>query len=1571
MTEHAATAPPSPPDVTAPPDASAPSDVTAPSDATAPPDTSAPSDRQTVPTVPTGPTELTVSGRETVPAAPLEPAAPAQPADTAAASAHATRTADATHRTPPSSRPDPAALADRIALLGPADRRRLDGRLARIGRRGPADRRRAALAEVAAAVDRAEARLRRRRDSVPRITYPAGLPVAERVDDLAAAIRDHQVVVVAGETGSGKSTQLPKICLALGRGVGGMIGHTQPRRIAARALAERIAEETGTSLGGPIGYTVRFGDHTGPDTLVKLMTDGILLAEIHRDRDLLAYDTIIVDEAHERSLTIDFLLGYLTELLPRRPDLKVLITSATIDPQRFSRFFADAPVVEVSGRTYPVEIRYRPWGADVDGDEDADGTGDDLDTEDDTPTNAGGAAPGGRDHRPTGGRRDATGGARGGPEGARDAGRRGGRDTEPRGGRAGDGVDLDQTGAILAAVDELCRVGPGDILVFLSGEREITDTADALRGHLSGREAGTEILPLYGRLSAADQHRVFSEHTGRRIVLSTNVAETSLTVPGIRYVVDPGTARISRYSSRTKVQRLPIEKISQASAGQRAGRCGRVAEGVCIRLYSAEDFAARPRYTDPEILRTSLASVILQMASLELGDVASFPFLDPPETRQITDGVAVLNELGALQPAGDHGGVRLTDVGRRLASLPVDPRLARMIVEGERRGVLDELLVIASALGIQDVREYPLEDRDRAVAAHARFVDPSSDFLAHLHLWHYLRAQAAQRSGNSFRRMCRAEYLHYLRIREWQDLHAQLRQLVDTGDGRRRGGRRPGRGDGRDRTAGDGRAATTAGEGDATSDGDGAPPGTPDAQRAQGRSPSGGRDRRRARADGDAAAHATQQGRGSLATEPFDTVAVHTAVLSGLLSHLGRKVTRDRPTPPGGRRTAQGRDYDGARGASFVLWPGSAVAKSPPDLVVAAELVETARLWGRTVAAVDPRWVEDAGAALVKRSHSEPRWDARRASVVATERVTLFGVTVVPARTVQFDRIDPVLSRELFLRHALVERDWETRHAFFSANERAMREVSEREDRIRRRNLLLDDEALYQLYDERIPAEVTSGRHFDAWWRRESRRQPDLLTFTPEMLLAAGADDVDLAAFPDRMTSGGLELDLDYVFDPGRADDGVATTVPLAALAQVDPQQVDTVVPGARQDLAVALIRSLPKHLRRNFVPAPDVAAQALRLMPPSGPVAPALADALRRLTGVVVRPEDFEADKVPDHLRMTYRIVDDDGRQVATGKDLAALRRTLQQQTRGAVAELGAELERTGLTAFPADGLPRQVTERAAGQTVSVYPALVDEGSTVGVRVFPTAVEQRRAMRAGTRRLLVLGARPPVSHVRNGLDRAQLLTISVSPYGSLTDLVADATEAAVDALLDWAGGPQWTADGYRALAARIEPQLPRAVLDILLAVDPVLRAAHEVGSALDDLSRAPAAAAWRTPLADMRDQLTGLMAPGFITRTTAGRLPELTRRLQALGIRTRRLRENPQRDLLRTHEVQALQRSLAEAVRALPPDRDADRAVDEARRLVDEYRIALFAQPMKPAVTVSADRIETAVRRLRELARD
>ncbi|WP_081845083.1 ATP-dependent RNA helicase HrpA [Mycolicibacterium aromaticivorans] len=1310
----------------------------------------------------------------------------------------------------------PAALAAIVAPVSEVSaeqvrqlRARLDGvtfrDAARLGRRlkslrgdVPAE----AMKKISDQIAAAEALVATRQAAVPVITYP-DLPVSDRRDEIARAIIDHQVVVVAGETGSGKTTQLPKICLELGRGIRGTIGHTQPRRLAARTVAQRIADEVGTPLGETIGYTVRFTDQASDRTLVKLMTDGILLAEIQRDRRLLRYDTLILDEAHERSLNIDFLLGYLRELLPRRPDLKVIVTSATIEPERFAAHFDGAPIVEVSGRTYPVEIRYRPLEVPV--------QVDDSDDPDDP------------DHEIV--------------------------RTEIR----------DQTEAIVDAVRELEAEPPGDVLVFLSGEREIRDTSDALSRIV---DSNTEVLPLYARLPTAEQQRVFQPaRTRRRIILATNVAETSLTVPGVRYVVDPGTARISRYSRRTKVQRLPIEPISQASAAQRAGRSGRTAPGVCIRLYSEEDFAGRPRYTDPEILRTNLAAVILQMAALQLGEIESFPFLDPPEQRSIRDGVQLLQELGAFDAAG-----AITDVGRRLAQLPVDPRLARMIVQADTEGCVREVLVLAAALSIPDPRERPAEREEAARQKHARFADEHSDFVSFLNLWQYLRDERKARSGSAFRRMCREEFLHYLRIREWQDLTGQLRSIArDIGI------------------------------------------------------------------------------RESDDPEPADPARVHAALVAGLLSHIGL-------------REGDSREYTGARNTRFVLAPGSVLTKRPPRWLVVADLVETSRLYGRIAARVEPEMVERVAGHLVQRSYSEPHWDAKRGAVMAFERVTLYGLPLVPRRRVGYAAVDPVVSRELFIEHALVQGEWQSRHHFVANNARLRTELAELEERARRRDMLVGDDEIYAWFDSRIPPQVVSGRHFDGWWKKQRHRTPDLLTFTRDDLLRVDDEDAER---PDSWQAGDLSLPLTYRFEPGAADDGVTVHIPVDVLARLGGDEFGWQVPALREELVTALIKSLPKDLRRNFVPAPDTARAVLAgIQVGSEPLLEALQRELHRRSGILVPITAFDLDKLPAHLRVTFAVEGPDGTEVARGKDLDMLQRKLAGSARKAVADaVAGDWERTGLRAWPDDleELPRRVERTVGGHIVRGYPALVDAGKGVDVKVFATEAEREAAMRGGTRRLLRLAVPSPVKAVEKGLDPRTRLVLGANPDGSLTALLDDCADAAVDVL---AAKPVWTRVDFAALRDRVAEALPSTTKELVTRVQKVLAALQEVHLALPD--NPPAAQA--DAVADIRAQLAGLVATPFVTSAGAARLADLTRYLTAIVRRLDRLAQAPQADRERMHRVHAVEDAYTELLQALSPTRAAASDVRDIGWQIEELRVSLWAQQLGTSRPVSEQRIYRAI---------
>ncbi|MCQ1952877.1 ATP-dependent RNA helicase HrpA [Arthrobacter sp. zg-Y238] len=1291
------------------------------------------------------------------------------------------------------------------------------------------------------------------------ISYPEQLPVSERREDIMAAIAANQVTVIAGETGSGKTTQIPKMCLELGLAENGLIGHTQPRRLAARTVAERIASELDVELGEEVGFQVRFTGETGRKTKVKLMTDGILLAEIRHDPKLKKYSTIIIDEAHERSLNIDFILGYLRRLLPQRPDLKVIITSATIDPQRFAEHFAlngtPAPIIEVSGRTFPVEIRYRPLNQPADGGSDEDGMDDELEE------------------------------------------------------------DRDPVDAVCDAVDELSREAPGDVLVFFSGEREIRDAAEALRSSVSRnpRLANTEILPLFARLSLAEQHKVFSPGRNRRIVLATNVAETSLTVPGIKYVIDTGTARISRYSHRTKVQRLPIERISQASANQRSGRCGRVSDGIAIRLYSQEDFESRPEFTDPEILRTNLAAVILQMAAMGVAkgpkDVADFPFVQPPDSKAINDGAVLLRELGALHPQGG-----ITEVGRKLSQLPVDPRLGRMIVEAGNRGCTKEVMVLTAALTIQDPRERPSKDdparAQKAAEMHKRFVDENSDFTGFLNLWRYVEEKQKELSSSAFRRLCKNEFLNFLRIREWQDLFAQLRQLAK-------------------------------------------PLGI------------------------------------TLAPEPVDPVGkyreIHMSLLAGLLSHIGLYDQRKR-------------EYAGARGTRFAVFPGSALFKKSPDWVMAAELVETSRLWARVAAKFDPLWAEEVAPHLVKRSYSEPHWSKSRGAVMAYEKVTVYGVPVVPQRSINYGRIDPVLSREMFIRHALVEGDWRTHHKFFHRNQALLAEVEELENRVRRRGLRVDDETLFEFYDERVGADVVSERHFDKWWKHARHENPSLLDFDPDALRTDDAEGLDENDFPKSFFYGSFELPLSYEFTPGvpSANDGVTVEVPVLFLNQLTPGPFTWQIPGLRAELITALIKSLPKAVRKNFVPAPDVARSAAAALaadfdPASDELEPSLELVLRRLKGSIIPPGSWNWDAVPGHLRMTFTVVDSAGRVLDEGKDLAALQESLAPATRRAIAEsLGATpstvqprgpkgpngkgkagtgngsnngsatgssvAEQTGLTEWSIGTLEKQVQRLVAGHTVTGYPALVDEGSTAGVRIFQSAGEQQAAMRAGVIRLLVLRVPSPAKYVLEHLSNTEKLTFSQNPHGSVAALIEDCTLAAVDKLT-----PEklpWTRAEFDALYETVRAELIDTVFTVTAIVEKILASTRRITKAL----KGTTSLALISALNDIRAQLDALVYPSFVARTGYAQLMHLPRYLAGIERRLEKLPGNVQRDGLSMAVIHRLEDEYDDAVAALAPGRGTPPELAEVRWLIEELRISFFAQELGTARTVSEKRIRTAL---------
>ncbi|WP_130865340.1 ATP-dependent RNA helicase HrpA [Acidipropionibacterium timonense] len=1327
------------------------------------------------------------------------------------------------------------------------------------------------------------------------VRFDPDLPIAAHADEIADRVRDHQVVVVAGETGSGKTTQLPKICLALGRS---RIAHTQPRRIAARSVAERVAEEMGVELGTQVGFQVRFTRRATERTALTVMTDGVLLAQISHDRDLRAWDTVIIDEAHERSLNIDFLLGYLKQLLPRRPDLKVIITSATIDTARFSAHFDDAPVIEVSGRTYPVEVRYRPLETESVLDEDSDDP-------DDVALRA-----------------------------------------------------VDQTTGICEAVEELRRAGPGDILVFLAGEREIRDTADAL-ADLS--LADTEVLPLYARLSAAEQHRVFTPHRGRRIVLATNVAETSLTVPGIRYVIDPGTARISRYSSRTKVQRLPIEPVSRASADQRAGRCGRVAPGICIRLYSQEDFESRPEFTEPEILRTNLASVILQMAQARLGAIADFPFVEAPDRSQINDGLRLLEELGALKE-GHRDAPRLTRIGHELAQIPIDPRMGRMIVEGARQNSLREVLVIVAALSIPDVRERPTDRREEADGFHRRFASdealastlaaadadsahrsgswstireqqarrttgpatdahgrprrhtvhtgptpsraPSApepveggDLMAIVRLWRYLQHQRKAMGSSAFRRLCRDEYLNFLRVREWQDLHGQLKQIAK--------GLRMERND------------------------------TP---------------------------------------APVDRVLV--AVLSGLLSHIGLAEVRETTTRRRGSRPGP-REYLGARGARFAINPGSLLARRPPDLVMAVELVETTRLWARTVAPIRPEWVEEVGGDLLRRTFSDPHWAASTASVVATERATLFGVPVWADRRVNYGRIDPVVSREIFIRSALVERDWRSRHPFLTHNDAVLREAEDLEERSRQRGLVADDAVLQEFYDRRLPEGIVSGSHFDAWWRRTPDKH--LLDLSLDDLVPP--DAVDASDFPDTWQVGEIILPVRYVFDPGSGHDGVTVQVPLALLNQVPPEPFSWQVPGLRQELATELIRSLPKTIRTQLVPAPDRARQALTWLQNhdadhSRPFAEELGRALSALTGVLVPAEAWHPESMPAHLRVGFDVVGDDGRAssptratdrgrastpptpVAHSEDLADLRVELAPKVSRSLTRAAGTPQVHGATSWVFGTVPTQVDLPRQGADAVGYPCLVDEGEGVGTAVRDSVAAQTRSHGAGIVRLLMLTLPDPTKWVvAHNMSNTTKLALATSPYPSVPALLGDCRLKAVDAVARQVAGDLAgirTEDAFDDLALAVRQDQTDRMAQVVRTAGQVLTEATRARSAIASLPQGPARS-------DMTRQLDDLVFLNFVSATPDPWFDDMPRWLQGIRVRAESLPLHAARDERAMDELDPLLDEY-DALCAAQPAGPLPASVVEVGFLLEELRVQLFAQRLRTRVSVSPKRIRRAM---------
>lgn len=1270
-----------------------------------------------------------------------------------------------------------------------------------------------ALRAIGKDIERARGVVEKRDALIPEITYPENLPVSARRDDIMELVRDNQVVVIAGETGSGKTTQIPKMLLEMGRGRRGLIGHTQPRRLAARTVAERIADELGQDIGESVGYAIRFDDKVSPSTAVKLMTDGILLTEMQRDRFLNAYDTIIIDEAHERSLNIDFLLGYLKRLLPKRPDLKVIVTSATIDPEAFASHFADAegnpaPIIEVSGRTYPVEIRYRPLVEQI---QKKDGSIKEIDT--------------------------------------------------------------DLIDGVVAACKELMGEGNGDILCFFSSERDIRDCMEAIEKQ---HWRGVEVVPLFGRLSNAEQHRVFSPHSGRRIVLSTNIAETSLTVPGIHYVVDTGLARISRYSTRTKVQRLPIEEISQASANQRSGRSGRTADGIAIRLYSEENFEARPEFTDPEILRTNLASVILQMISLRLGDINEFPFIQAPDHKAVRDGLMLLHELGAISQKERGGAPTLTNVGRDISRIPVDPKMARMLVEANRLGVLDDVTVIVAAMTIQDVRERPLEYQAQADQAHARFKDKESDFLSSLKLWDYIGDSRDELSGNAFRKRMKREFLHYMRIREWRDLVRQLRDV--------------------ERQLGWSPADSVAGERDAA--------------------------------------------------------AVHQSLLTGLLSNIGA-------------RDGNSKEFQGARGTRFMVFPGSSLAKRPPEFLMAAELVETSRLWARDVAKIEPAWVERAAGDLLKHSYSEPVWSRKRSAAMVHEKSMLYGVTIVRDRLVPYHRVDPAAARTMFIRHALLEGDWNRHHKFIDHNEALLAEAAEVEEKVRRRGLVVDEDTLFDFYDARLPDNVTTARHFDSWWKKQRAKDKHYLDFDPNALLDDDNVDASATAFPEAKRQGSVEYALRYKFEPGDPFDGVTVEVPVPLLANLDPDGFDWLVPGLRSELAAEMIRTLPKALRKTVVPAPGFAQRALEVMPEDVntdiPFTEALADALRSVGGRGINATDFNPQALPPHLQVTYAAIDRRGKIVDHDKDLAALKRRQAGKIKSSVSKAGRQSESESVKKWTSDSLgavPETVTTTIDGNEVDAYPALEATKDGVKVTVHPTKAAADASMVTATLTLLLREISVNAQQMTKGLPLRHKVAVDRYPHGGANGLVEDARVAVIRDLMMSHGGPVRTPEEFDALLAEIKPQVSGGVRRAVVNTAPALAAYADISVELDQ---------WEGPaIDDMRSQLVFYLPRHAITVHGVQHLQHLPRYIDAMRIRLEDMRLDPDRDADRQEVVDGVKRYLADHMKRLPAQRSKTRAYKDILWLIEELRVSLFAQRLGTPRPVSQRRIEKKIDALR-----
>lgn len=1284
------------------------------------------------------------------------------------------------------------AIFNQLTTVCLSDQKKLTKELLQIAKQKSVSE--TALASIQTKIEQAHELYHIREEQRPKkIEYPEILPVTAKKQQIADLIKAHQVVIIAGETGSGKTTQIPKICLELGLGVKGYIGHTQPRRLAARSVANRIAQELNSEMGKLVGYKVRFNDHVESGTLIKLMTDGILLAEIQQDRLLMQYDTIIIDEAHERSLNIDFILGYLKQLLPKRPDLKVIITSATIDVDRFSRHFNHAPVVEVSGRTYPVEVRYRPT----------------LMSEDE--------------------------------------------------------AEYDDFQGVIDAIDELSyEDNRGDILVFLTGEREIRDLADTLN---KLNLLHTEVVPLYARLSASEQNRIFQSHNGRRIILSTNVAETSLTVPGIKYVIDPGMARISRYSYRTKVQRLPIEPISQASANQRKGRCGRTSNGICIRLYDEQDFLSRPEFTDPEILRTNLASVILQMTALDLGNISAFPFIEPPEQKHIKDGIRLLEELGAIY--SKKGIYNLTSVGKVLAQLPIDPRLARMLVEARKTACVKEVMIVSAALSIQDPRERPLDKQQISDEKHRRFQDKNSDFMSYINLWKYIQEQQHALTNNQFRQLCRKDFLNYLRIKEWQDIYTQIRQTV-------------------------------------------------------------------------------KQLAIAINSQDSDYQSIHTAILSGLLSHIGMK-------------ELEKFEYVGARNIKFAIFPGSGVFKTLPKWCVASELVETTRLWGRNVAKIEPEWIEPLSTHLSKKHYSEPRWSKNQGNTIANEKVTLFGLPIVNCRIVNYNRIDPKLSRELFIKHALIEGDFEGKYDFFIKNHRLVNEVEELEHKSRRQDILVDDALIFEFYDSKIPLDITCAKEFDHWWKREKLANSDFLLLSKSLLINPTAEKVAKNDYPDYwLYNNQIQLKLTYQFDIGGARDGVTVNIPLTILNQIDNDSVfQWQVVGFREELIIALIKSLPKSLRRNLVPAPNYAKAFLeRAIPYQTDLFTALEKEFRRMTGVTINKEDWQLEQVPSYLKMTFNILDENGKTILVGKDLSLLKEQLKEKVQKILTKItqtqNNDIEKSDITDWNFGHLPKVYESKRQNYVVKAYPTLVDEGKSVAIKLVDSEEQQAKFMQQGIKRLIYLNIPSPIKYLHEKLPNKAKLGLYFNPFGKINDLIDDCIYCGINYLIEKEQGIIFEQQQFPPLLDKIKGEINDIIVEIASQVERILTLNYEITKKLKgrmDLSLA-------LSLADIKKQLSQLIYKGFVADSGYQKLPDIYRYLQAIDKRIEKLFLDPNKDRLHLIVIERVT-ELYLKLQQQEKYKTHELLIKQLRWMIEELRVNLFAQQLGTPYPISEKRIK------------